>query len=377
MDVRSVLSLFRGAVQDLRVRPRGNVPALDMLRSLAILLVFNSHYSSELQALPWVQALPVFNRGWTGVDLFFVLSGYLIGSQLWKEAKYSDGIQVGRFLLRRGLRIWPLYYAFVALIALEGLFGRNLSGLWVDSCFLSNHFHNQVGGGWSLSNEEQFYILAPVTIAFLVRWFKPRHLWVLPVSGLILLVSDRWILIHMLSYQFVPLYTHADGLAVGGLLAWFAVFRPELIRSKHLRLPVCAAMVFVGSGLYYIDRQVLSFTATALIFGAAVLWGLGLERTPTLLDWHGFYLISRLSYGMYLNQFGLLEHLGKLWLVARAEGGEPVFWALYPVCVLASMAVAFLTFQLIEWPFLQIRARWVGSKKQAQPQSVAEAASAP
>lgn len=375
MDARSVSSLFRGAVQDLRVRPRSNVPALDVLRSLAILLVFSAHYSYEFRAVPWVQALPVFDRGWTGVDLFFVLSGYLIGTQLWKEAKRSGSIQVGRFLLRRGLRIWPLYYSFVALLAVEGLFGRNISGLWADACFLSNQFHNQVGGGWSLSNEEQFYILAPVTMAFLARWFKPRHLWVLPVIGLILLVIDRWILVHMLSYQFVPLYAHADGLAVGGLLAWFAVFRPELIRSKRARLLICTAMVVVGVGLYNVRRPLFSFTSLALIFGAATLFGLGLERTPKLLDWCGFYLISRLSFGMYLNQFGLLEHLGRLWLVARVEGGEPAFWAFYPICVLASMAVAFVTFQLIEWPFLQIRARWLGSKQQPQPQFAAKPAS--
>lgn len=383
MDASSVLTLFRGAVRDLRTRPRGNVPALDVLRSLAILLVFNAHYSSELHAIPWVQALPIFDRGWVGVDLYFVLSGYLIGSQLWKEAKRTGSIRVGHFLLRRGLRIWPLYYAFVALVAIEGLFGRNISGLWADACFLSNQFHNLVGGGWSLSSEEQFYILAPVTIAFLSRWFKPRHLWVLPVSGLIVLLIDRRIVIQMephldnpLWHIFVPIYTHSDGLAIGGLLAWFAVFRPELIHSRRLRLPVCLGMVLVGVGLYYINRPLFSFTSLALIFGAATLFGLGLERTPKLLGWFGFYLISRLSYGMYLNQLGLLEHLGKLLLVSRVEGGEPAFWAFYPLCVLASMAVAFLTFQLIEWPFLQIRARWLGSTQSSQPQLAANAASA-
>jgi peptidoglycan/LPS O-acetylase OafA/YrhL len=359
------------------------VPALDVLRSLAILLVFSAHYSFEFQAVPWVQALPVFDRGWVGVDLFFVLSGYLIGRQLWKEAKRSGSIQVGRFLLRRGLRIWPLYYSLVALLAVEGLFGRNVSGLWADACFLSNEFHNRVGGGWSLSSEEQFYILAPVTMAFLARWFKPRHLWVLPVGGLIVLLIDRRIVIQMeahvdnpLSHLFVPLHTHADGLAIGGLLAWVAVFHPEIIRSKRLRLLICAAMVVVGVGLYNVRRPLFSLTSLALIFGAATLFGVGLERTPKLLDWWGFYLISRLSFGMYLNQFGLLEHLGRLWLVARVEGGEPAFWAFYPLCVLASMAVAFVTFQLIEWPFLQIRARWLGSKQQPQPQFAPEASSA-
>ena len=102
------------------------------------------------------------------------------------------------------------------------------------------------------------------------------------------------------------------------------------------------------------------------MFGAATLLGLGLKRTPKLLDWHGFYIVSRLSYGMYLNHFGLLERASALLLGWRVKGGEPAFWILYLVNLMASMAIAFVTFQLIEWPFLQIRARWLASKKQPQ-----------
>jgi len=379
MSTPAVSNLFRGAVQDLRERPRGNVPALDVLRSLAILLVFTSHYGSAFEGLPSVQALPMFNWGWAGVDLFFVLSGFLIGGQLWKELKRTDRIQIGRFLLRRGLRIWPLYYAFVALVAVEGLFGRNLSGLWADACFLSNYFHCQIGGGWSLSSEEQFYILAPLSIAFFSRIVKPKHLWILPVAGLIDLVVNRFIVINYWppTNLFLPLYTHADGLAIGGLLAWFSVFRPEVIRSGRLRLAVCSAMVVAAIGLHFVDRKLFAFTALALIFGAATLWGLGLERTPKLLNWHGFYIVSRLSYGMYLNHFGLLERSSSQLLGWRVTGGEAGFWILYLINLLASIAIAFVTFQLVEWPFLQIRARWLASKKQPQPEAASPATAVP
>ena len=90
MSAPRVTEFFRGAVHDLRIRPRGNVPALDVLRSLAILLVFTAHYGAAFQAVPRVQALPIFNWGWTGVDLFFVLSGFLIGGQLWKEVSRTQ-----------------------------------------------------------------------------------------------------------------------------------------------------------------------------------------------------------------------------------------------------------------------------------------------
>ncbi|MFZ0312633.1 MAG: acyltransferase [Candidatus Korobacteraceae bacterium] len=370
MSAPRVAEFFRGAVHDLRIRPRGNVPALDVLRSLAILLVFTAHYGAAFQAVPRVQALPIFNWGWTGVDLFFVLSGFLIGGQLWKEVDRTHRIQIGRFLLRRGLRIWPLYYAFVAWVAFEGLFGRSLSGLWSDVFFLSNNFHNQIGGGWSLSTEEQFYIVAPVSIALFSRIINPRRLWILPVVGMFFVVISRALAIqyeaHLPSDLYKTMYAHSDGLAVGAILAWCSVYRPQVIRSRWLRWSVCVALVAAAVGLHFLDRELFAFTALALMFGAATLLGLGLKRTPKLLDWHGFYIVSRLSYGMYLNHFGLLERASALLLGLRVKGGEPAFWILYLVNLMASIAIAFVTFQLIEWPFLQLRARWLASKKQPQ-----------
>lgn len=385
MGISWVPEFFRGAVQDLRVRPRGNVPALDVLRSIAILLVFTGHYAAEFQGTPRVQALPVVHWGWTGVDLFFVLSGFLIGGQLWKELKRAGHIRIGRFLLRRGLRIWPLYYAFVVFVAAEGLFGRTMRGMWSDACFFSNYIYGQIGGGWTLSTEEQFYILAPITIALFARIIKPKHLWILPAAGLLGLVVNRVILLSYWQAQYLdasymrfalitPLYTHADGLGVGLLLAWFAVFRPELIASKRLRLSVCGGMLVVGTALYYLSHYIFCYTTLGLIFGAAALWGLGLQRTPRPLGWHGFYIISRLSFGMYLNQFGLLERLSSLLLPLRVKGGEAAFWMLYAVCLLASIAIAFVTFQMVEWPFLQLRARWLESAKRIQPELATQAA---
>jgi hypothetical protein len=161
-----LLDLWKGGFGDLRVRPKHNMPVLDVLRSCAILLVFTGHFAGYFKAARWFMATPAVNYGWTGVDLFFVLSGVLIGTQLWRELARTGDIRVGRFLLRRGLRIWPLYFSFVAFIAVEVVFfGRSSSGFWADAAYLSNYFHSQIEGGWSLSNEEQFYILAPLGIS--------------------------------------------------------------------------------------------------------------------------------------------------------------------------------------------------------------------
>ena len=135
-------------------------------------------------------------------------------------------------------------------------------------------------------------------------------------------------------------------------------------------------MIVLGIVLYAINQVLFNYTSLGLIFGAAALWGIGLEKTPRLLNWHGFYIISRLSYGMYLNHIGLLGRLRDLLLPLRHRGGEAAFWVLYIVSILVSVGIAFVTFQLIEWPFLQIRARWMASKKQPEPQSVTQVATA-
>jgi peptidoglycan/LPS O-acetylase OafA/YrhL len=361
-------TLLQGGLQDLARRPPGNVAWLDVLRTLAILLVFSAHFGEYFLATARVSRLPLFYFGWTGVDLFFVLSGLLIGAQLWKEVQRTGRIRVGRFLLRRGLRIWPLYYSFVAFMLFEIIFaGRSSSGLLADAFFVSNYFHNQIGGSWSLSTEEQFYILAPVCIAFLATVIKPRHLWLLPLFGLVILVAARARFMatsrlpeaDLRQAMYFPFHTHADGLAVGMLLGWLLVFRPSLTSSPRFRVALSAAMFAAGVGLYLASHVLFNFTALALIYGAATCSGMATITTSRILNWHGFYLVSRLSYGIYLNHFGILPRLYAVLGGWRLRGGNAAFWICYPICLAVCMAFAAITFQLIEWPFLQIRSRWL------------------
>ena len=362
------LNLFRSGMRDLRVRPQANEPLLDVLRTLAISFVFCAHFAGVFHAQPAVGRFPVFYWGWSGVDLFFVLSGILIGSQLWRELGKSGRIDVPRFLLRRGMRIWPLYFAFVALVLFEVVFlHRDGSGLWADALFLSNYFHCQIGGGWSLSTEEQFYILAPACLSLLAAFVPARRLWTIGFA-LLLPIGARWAASSAGDFPpdkqslFFPFHTHCDGLIVGLVLSWCWVFRPEFFETVKRRLPFAVAMLVLGLGFYAMSRTVLNFTALALVFGAAALLSIRVSSIPAPLNWHGFYVISRLSYGMYLNHFGLLERLGGWLLPARVEGGEPAFWGFLLLSYILSMAVAFCTFQLIEWPFLVLRGRWLQSR---------------
>lgn len=384
-DASGFLSLFRGGLQNLLNRPAGNVGVLDLLRSAAILLVFGSHFGDFFSASPTIHRFPLFVYGWSGVDLFFVLSGLLIGTQLWRELNETGHIQISRFLLRRGARIWPLYFSFVLLfVFLIPLAHRPSTGIWADLFCVSNYVQGQLIVGWSLSTEEQFYILAPLLlIALAAINIEPRQRWIFPALALLILPVARAITIYAAPATasgvpdwrtlYFPIHTHADGLAIGLLLAYGVVFRPDLIASKRFRWIASCFLIIAGVGLSLLSRPIFNFTTLAFCFGAATLCGLGLQGMSSVWNWRGFYLTSRLSYGIYLNHFWILRRFASLADRWHVGAGPLGLWICFVPCLLISMVIAVVTFQVIEWPFLRLRARWQASANREKPISPAEA----
>src|SRR5262249_17034596 len=149
-------------LRDLTHRPAGQVPALDALRTCAVLIVLCAHltvaYLKRGGIDSWLARFPLVKNGGLGVDLFFVLSGYFIGKQLWRELARTGTIHFSRFVFRRGLRIWPLFFFFLVFsLAVVGWGQFPLGRWWSDAVFLTNYFPDQgvVGGSWSLCTEEQ------------------------------------------------------------------------------------------------------------------------------------------------------------------------------------------------------------------------------
>jgi peptidoglycan/LPS O-acetylase OafA/YrhL len=355
------------ALRSLVIPPPGTFPSLDALRTAAIVLVIGNHLAvggSELAPSP-VWGFTLFRYGWTGVDLFFVLSGFLIGRQLQRELQRTDSVKVPRFLLRRGLRIWPLYFAWVAFLALA--LGK-WRGMWPDLTFLSDYFQGQVSGGWSLSTEEQFYLIVPLLLLGVQRLFGPKGQGWVPLVLLALMPAVRALSLAGggdgdIDRLYGPIHTHCDGLLVGLFLAWASVKRPETLRPEHLhpwRLPLVA--ISAGFVLRAIDQALFSFTGLALIYGGLVALGLRAgPRVKQLTAWRGFHVLSRLSYGMYLNHFEVMPRLlPRLThaLVPLVGSGWVLAAIAYLVAIVTSALVAAVTFVLIEEPFLALRERW-------------------
>ncbi len=349
---------------------------------MAVLLVV-AHHTATYTELRFPRNLysrfPPIANGWMGVDLFFVLSGFFIGTQLWKEMLRTGTVNFRNFVLRRGFRIWPLYFAtYAGLVLLFPAWARQHRYGWADLVFLSNYFGRYdtfVKGSWSLSAEEQFYLLAPAALLL----FRGRSLrwWRNAISGvwLVEIAARIAIYVHAAGGFFVksddaflkvytPLHTRSDGLLVGLLIANVALEKDRIPRLfEHPRLFVLLGTV-VFLTCWVVQSESLNFAGLALLFGSLVWWGL--REGGHFLRGQFWYLVSRLSFGMYLNHMYMLDHvITRSMSLTRGlpQGGALGCVLTFVVTTACSMLLATVTFCLIEHPFLVLRTALLRSRE--------------
>jgi len=303
------------------------------------------------------------------VDLFCILSGFLIGTQLWKELRTSGTVKVGRFILRRGLRIWPLYYFLILFLLAERLFfGFKRPYLWLDATFLANYyqyFHrpsHEVAGGWSLCLEEQFYLLIPILLMAGAKFLPKKSL-----AGLILIwfvslpvirhfalqgIVDPTARLDAVYYYF---HTHSDSLAIGVLISWILIWTPNLIPKSRL---VDAALLLVflfGFSFWYNAGLTRLYSIVAISYGTLTLLLLRIQL-PSPLRSKAFYIVSRLSFGVYLLHPGVFKYVMP-YHVRLFGNGFVSYLLAFVLWGTATLVLAFVTFSVIELPFLKLRDR--------------------
>lgn len=374
-----VRDLLRSGWHELTRRPEHQIQALDGLRAMAVLLVIADHFSvttwrDEAVGETWLTQLPFVHFGWTGVDLFFILSGFLIGKQLWQERARSGSINFPRFFSRRAFRIWPLYFVTLAMLA-AGLGGVQAG--WHDWLLVSNYFPTHYARSWSLSTEEMFYLLVPLAVALAPRLsLKSAAL----AAIALVLAQDATRMVSYLQLRasgvdpgdialrlYSPFHLHSQALLVGLFLSFVAVHHPALLRRDAGKLSRHGLVVFIlgvvaGFGWRSMNDVVFSFTALALIYGALTYF---LLRDDSLVakvfGARVLYPLSRLSYGMYLNHlvFGsaiIVPVVGAL--TGSRVTPDWVFMVGLVVTIAVSALVATVTFLVVEHPFLLLRSRW-------------------
>jgi peptidoglycan/LPS O-acetylase OafA/YrhL len=212
------------------------IPMLDMLRGIAILLVVGRHLA----------VIPLWTKiGWSGLDLFFVLSGFLIAGLLFDEWQKFGSIDFKRFYIRRGLKIYPSFYALIVVSVLVNVFYPGIPSnpvTWrsavAEALFVQNYFHGIWGQTWSLAVEEHFYIVLPVVLSILFRRSRnhsdpfrlvPGIFMVVATAEMLLRIATGWHLTQSSNeFRYVfPTHLRIDSLLFGVLLSYYRHFQPD------------------------------------------------------------------------------------------------------------------------------------------------------
>jgi len=371
---------------------RARIPQLDGLRGIAILLVIVWHY--VVCQLPpshaaWIEVLnkSPLSISWSGVDLFFVLSGFLLGGILIENR--ASGSYFKPFFIRRFCRTLPLYYMVLVVFVLITSLGLYRSGkfdwlfadpfpLWSYATFTQGFFMLTLGKfgptwlsvGWSLAVEEHFYL----TLPFVIYFSAPRSLpWVL--LGLILMSQAlRFLVVYVFASHahanFFLMPCRADSLLAGVLVAW-ASRNPQFgarIASNIKRFYGILAVLFAGVALLAYSQETfystlmsrVGYSWLALFYTALLLIVLyeksgplaWLCRRPLLRE------VGIVSYGIYLLHLpvsgllhGLLDQSVPRLIGVRSAG-------ITLLAFLVTLALARLSYVFFEKPIVNFGHQW-------------------
>jgi len=341
------------------------LPSLDGLRAISILLVLSGHLSGYFFAknplVPYIGDYANF-----GVRVFFVISGFLITTLLLSEIERDGSIDIKAFYVRRVFRIFPAFYAYIAVLAVVTMAGKIDLSRW-DLTYASTYVINfvphkswEVGHVWSLSVEEQFYMLWPATMLFAGERRALRiALAVLALTPVVRLA------LFFLFPAYEPLMgeafpTVSDSIATG---CAFAFLRERLHENRHymrvLRLPfwvVPVVALLVNGQPFYLLRWLAGETVMHLCIILIIDRALTMPEDlfGRFLNHAAMVKIGVLSYSLYLWQQPFFNH----------KSSAP--WAQFPLNIFLAVGCAYASYRLIEKPALAYRRRIFARRRAAE-----------
>ncbi|MEZ6143200.1 MAG: acyltransferase [Zavarzinella sp.] len=343
---------------------------LDGLRFISIVAVVGFHVEPEL-------LFGLFKRGFLGVDLFFVISGFLITTLLLREQQTAGKISLRQFYIRRTLRIFPLYYAIlfglIVLLLLLAAIGKSPSfapSFWhylpYNLTFLANWVIQPglLNTLWSLATEEQFYLVCPLMLKYLPRWLTVVLLTLFLVGNQLVNfgVLDYWIYtewdapptLYILQCTYTPL--------ILGVFLGFALHHPGGYRVfQYLTVGRFGSMVWLAT-LYALmilcpsDLSGWPRLSIQLVMMLLVAASVRDERhhLSHLLRWGPVVYVGKISYGIYLLHLFSMAVASRLlqkleWETAGLQTA---------LTLLLSIVAAGISFRYLEQPFLKLRTRF-------------------
>ena len=330
--------------------------------------------------------------GWTGVDLFFVLSGFLIASQLFAEIRVTGKIAYKDFFLKRSFRILPAFWFIILIYFTIPFFHEkeSLAPLWKYLTFTQNFGldpkdYGTFSHGWSLCVEEHFYFLLPITLLAICYFRKLRYAyWLLIVLFISGFFIRHYAYVHQYTpiidapdsvylwfkYIYYPSYNRFDGLIAGVSIAALYQFTPRLWAriSGYGNLTLVSGLLILVLAYFVCDNgqsytaSVFGFPLVAMGYGFLVM--AAISPTCILYKWTSktTTFIATLSYAIYLSHKGVIHITQSLIAGQTIDLNSNLMLLISMVsCVLA----AWLLHIVIEKPFMNLR-----KKLTARPQAV-------
>jgi peptidoglycan/LPS O-acetylase OafA/YrhL len=376
---------------------------LDVLRFLAVVLVLGRHMSPFEEALPeplrkfsfhWIQC------GWAGVDLFFVLSGFLISGLLFREYQSYGQIRIFRFLVRRGFKIYPSFLLFLAGVLYVQITNYNWNPevtpyqLIRELLFLQSYAPGLLAHTWSLGVEEHFYILLPLVMLFACRRFgdRPDPFWWLPKASLAIFVillaarlTTAWCVPGLIYYtHWFPTHLRIDSLLFGVLISYYYHYYHASFVSNVRRyawvlgaiglLLLVVSFINLGTFFIYTSGFTCLFTAFGIFLAISLVFPMP-QREPVHLLLRGAAFVGAHSYTIYLWHMPV-----KIWGPMYAQrwfGLKPSGASDLLIYFVGSILLGVVLSLMLEVPMLKLRDWLFPSRSQPLVQEEQEINSSP
>jgi peptidoglycan/LPS O-acetylase OafA/YrhL len=356
--------------------------------------VFQSVISKEIDP---ISPLIAYSSA-LGVVFFFVLSGFLITYLLLKEKQSNNSIALGKFYIRRALRIWPLYYLifilgffvlpyvdFFAVPGQDNFFQQNFWGnLLLYACFMPNLAFAiyttavpNIGQSWSIGVEEQFYLLWPLLIRKSKNVLK-SILWIagtiITLKGLILLSAPFVKIESLIVLKKFLAMSKLECMALGGLGAYFLFHKKEqLLHIIYKPLSQILSVIMIPILIYFIPTALedilhLLFSISFLVI---ILNVAGNEKSLLKFENRVLQYLGRISYGFYMFHVMCIVftiHTLDKYIGLNNDITTPQHILLYGISFLLSVAVSSLSYHIFEMAFIRLK------DKYAQPKLTTETA---
>lgn len=336
---------------------RGRIPSLDGLRAIAIILVLFAH-ARHTFGFPRIRVLDVLgDHAAIGVEVFFVISGFLITTLMLRELARNDTLDIRAFYKRRAMRIFPAYVGLLLVVALMDFRGAThlRRADWIAAITYTVNFlprpNWNIGHAWSLSIEEHFYLLWPLIVARGGIAFARRTAF----GAIAFCFTARWAVL-LFAPRYSPMaelwtFTRLDAIAFGCLLA---VMAQSAQWRDRLRSACSSGYAVAVAGIGLITSLALSSVSSKFSVGIAytansalitfLLWA-AVERSGSLV-------------GRWLNHpavaaVGVASYSLYLWQQIFLNRSSHAFACRFPQNLLFACAAALVSYRFVERPFLR------------------------